>query len=95
MFSKSNSNASPSVNAGFALNILIIHALGDVISPVIVGFLNDWYGDKNKSFLVVGFMFLIAGTLWLIGARYLQRDTNHVAERWNRRSIRANINNCK
>jgi MFS transporter, Spinster family, sphingosine-1-phosphate transporter len=76
----------PSIRAaGFALNILIIHAFGDVISPVIVGLLNDWCGDMNKSFLVVGFMFLIAGALWLIGARYLQHDMDQVAERWNRR----------
>jgi MFS transporter, Spinster family, sphingosine-1-phosphate transporter len=72
----------PSIRAaGFALNIFIIHALGDVISPVIVGFLNDYYGDMNKSFLVVGLMFLIAGVLWLIGTRYLRQDTDQVAER--------------
>lgn len=61
--------------AAFALNIFVIHAFGDVISPVVIGFLNDWYGDMNKSFFVVGFMFLAAGVLWLVGARYLQRDT--------------------
>ncbi|MBZ5497178.1 MAG: MFS transporter [Acidobacteriia bacterium] len=59
----------------FALNIFVIHALGDVISPVIVGFLNDWFQDMNKSFLVVGLMFLAAGVLWLLGTRYLQKDT--------------------
>jgi MFS family permease len=61
--------------AAFAFNIFIIHAFGDVISPVVIGFLNDWYGDMNKSFSVVGLMFLAAGVFWLIGARYLQRDT--------------------
>ncbi len=61
--------------AGFALNIFVIHALGDVISPVIIGFLNDYYGDMNKSFFVVGLMFVVSGVLWLIGTRYLQRDT--------------------
>ncbi|MGA2260719.1 MAG: MFS transporter [Acidobacteriota bacterium] len=61
--------------AAFAFNIFIIHALGDVISPVIIGFLNDWFGDMNRSFLVVGFTFLASGVLWLLGARYLQRDT--------------------
>lgn len=66
----------PSMRAvAFALNIFIIHALGDVISPVIVGFLNDWFHDMNKSFLVVGMTFLAAGVLWLLGTRYLQRDT--------------------
>jgi MFS transporter, Spinster family, sphingosine-1-phosphate transporter len=61
--------------AGFAFNIFINHALGDVISPVVIGFLNDRYGDMNKSFLLVGLMFLTAGVFWLAGTRFLQRDT--------------------
>ncbi len=61
--------------AGFAFNIFIIHAFGDVISPVIVGFLNDKYGDMNRSFFWVGIMFLVAGVFWLAGVRYLKRDT--------------------
>ncbi len=61
--------------AGFALNILIIHAFGDVISPVIIGLLSDWFQDMNKAFFAVGLMFLVAGVLWLLGARHLQRDT--------------------
>jgi MFS family permease len=66
----------PSVRAiGFALNIFVIHALGDVISPVVIGLLNDYYHDMNKSFIVVGLTFLAAGVFWLIGARYLGRDT--------------------
>jgi MFS family permease len=66
----------PSVRAiGFALNIFVIHALGDVISPVIIGLLNDRYGDMNKSFRVIGLMFLVAGLFWLMGTRYLRRDT--------------------
>jgi len=72
----------PSIRAaGFALNIFVIHALGDVISPVVIGFLNDWFGDMNKSFLVVGLTFLAAGVLWLIGTRYLQRDTELASTR--------------
>jgi MFS transporter, Spinster family, sphingosine-1-phosphate transporter len=60
--------------AGFALNILVIHALGDVISPVVIGLLSDWLQDIGKAFLAVGVMFLVAGALWLFGARHLQRD---------------------
>lgn len=66
----------PSMRAvAFALNIFVIHAFGDVISPVVIGLLNDLLGDMNKSFLTVGLMFLVAGVLWLVGARYLKRDT--------------------
>jgi len=61
--------------AGFALNILLIHAFGDVISPVVIGVLGDRY-DMNRAFLVVGGMFLAAGVLWLFGARHLERDTS-------------------
>ena len=59
---------------GFALNIFVIHALGDVISPVVIGILSDKY-SLDVGFLVVGVMFVVAGALWLLGARYLQRDT--------------------
>jgi MFS transporter, Spinster family, sphingosine-1-phosphate transporter len=62
--------------AGFALNIFVMHAFGDVISPVIIGLLNDRYGDMNKSFFVVGLMFLVAGVFWLAGIRYLKHDTD-------------------
>ena len=66
----------PSMRAiGFAVNIFIIHALGDVISPVAIGCLNDWFRDMNKSFIAVGLMFPAAGIFWLAGTRYLQRDT--------------------
>jgi MFS family permease len=66
----------PSIRAaGFALNIFVIHALGDVLSPVLIGFFNDWCGDMNRSFRVVSLMFLVSGALWLAGTRYLERDT--------------------
>lgn len=60
--------------AGFALNIFVIHALGDVISPLLVGLIADKY-DMNAAFKVVGLMFLVAAACWLLGARYLARDT--------------------
>jgi MFS family permease len=69
--------------AGFAFCIFVIHALGDVISPVIIGLLNDYFHDMNKAFLVVGLAFLIAGVLWWWGTRYLARDTALAATRLN------------
>ena len=59
--------------AGFALNIFVIHTLGDVLSPVVIGVLSDKY-SLTVGFLVVGVMFLVAGAFWLLGARHLQRD---------------------
>ncbi|MCX8157949.1 MAG: MFS transporter [Verrucomicrobiae bacterium] len=64
--------------AAFALNILIIHLLGDVISPVIVGLVADRW-SLRAGFLLVGLMFLVSGALWLAGARHLARDTARAA----------------
>lgn len=60
--------------AAFALNILVIHLLGDVISPVIVGLVADRW-SLRAGFLVVGLMFLVSSALWLLGTRHLARDT--------------------
>ncbi len=69
----------PSIRAaGFALNIFVIHAFGDVLSPVVIGILGDRW-DMSHAFLVVGAMFLIAGIVWFLGARYLERDTARAA----------------
>jgi MFS transporter, Spinster family, sphingosine-1-phosphate transporter len=71
----------PSIRAAsFALNILLIHAFGDVLSPVVIGVLSDRY-NMHFAFVVVGAMFLVAGILWLLGARYLERDTALAATR--------------
>jgi MFS transporter, Spinster family, sphingosine-1-phosphate transporter len=71
----------PSLRAGaFALNIFIIHAFGDVLSPVVIGILTDRY-DMNLAFNVVGVMFVVAGVLWLLGTRFLQRDTEMATKR--------------
>jgi MFS family permease len=65
----------PSIRAtGFALNILIIHALGDAISPTIIGLING-YTNMTFGFLAVSFMFLLAAVCWFIGMKHLQRDT--------------------
>ena len=65
----------PSVRAtAFAVNILVIHALGDAISPPAIGWISDHY-SMDTGFFVVGLMFLVGGVIWLLGARYLAADT--------------------
>lgn len=65
----------PNIRAtAFALNIFVIHALGDAISPPLMGWIADKRG-MNAAFMLVGLTFLIGGVLWLWGARYLARDT--------------------
>jgi MFS family permease len=58
----------------FAVNILIIHALGDVISPPLIGAVAG-HADRNAAFLVVSGAMLVAGVLWLCGMKYLAADT--------------------
>jgi MFS family permease len=65
----------PSVRAsGFAINILIIHALGDAISPLVMGAIND-SSSMDTAIQAVSVVILAGGLLWLWGARYLEEDT--------------------
>jgi MFS family permease len=65
----------PSIRAtGFALNILIIHALGDAVSPLVLGAIAD-VSNMDFAFQIVSMIILLGGVLWLWGARYLGRDT--------------------
>ena len=59
---------------GYALNILIIHALGDVLSPFVIGLITDRY-NMDVAFRVVAVMFLCSSLVWFLGARYLDTDT--------------------
>lgn len=66
----------PSIRAtAFAINIFIIHLLGDVISPPILGALIGKENHYERAFLVVSLAVLIGGVFWLLGMRYLARDT--------------------
>ncbi len=64
----------PSIRAtAFALNIFIIHALGDVTAPPLIGWISKW--GWNCVFYVVAAATALGGLIWLYGARYLVRDT--------------------
>jgi MFS family permease len=69
----------PSIRAtAFAVNIFFIHAFGDAISPPIIGLLSDMTGgNMNVGFGVVGIMMIAGAIFWLLGARYLDRDTEN------------------
>jgi len=58
----------------FGINILVIHALGDAFSPVAIGFVQD-ISTLHTAFLIVSFLILIGGGLWVLGAKYLDEDT--------------------
>lgn len=58
----------------FAINILVIHALGDAISPLIIGFVSD-LSSLQTAFVGVSLLIPVSGVLWLWGAKYLDDDT--------------------
>jgi MFS family permease len=61
----------------FALNILVIHLLGDALSPWLIGWIKD-HGTWNLSFFAVSTVMLLAGIIWLCSSRALVRDTEAV-----------------
>jgi MFS family permease len=74
----------PQIRASaFAINIFVIHALGDAVSPSIIGLIADHYGGRKTGlqagFLAVSAFVFLGGLLWLWGIRYLARDTAAVS----------------
>ena len=61
-------------STAFALNILVIHALGDAISPAVIGYIASVW-NMNAGLFVVSLAILVGGILWLWGAKYLAHDT--------------------
>lgn len=79
----------PSIRASaYAVNILVIHLLGDALSPTLIGAVLDATkstdlprGNATLAFSLVGVAFFVGGLLWLLGARHLDRDTKAVLQR--------------
>lgn len=55
----------------FALSILLIHVLGDAISPPIVGIISRVTGDLHLGLLLVPITMAASGIVWAIGWRVL------------------------
>jgi MFS family permease len=69
---------SPAIRStAFALNIFIIHAFGDAISPPLIGWIAG-QTSMNFAFIIVSATMVLASVFWLIGTKYLQRDTEAV-----------------
>jgi fucose permease len=56
-----------------ALSIFIMHLLGDVPSPPLIGKLSDMY-SLAKAFLIVPVAILVAGIIWAYAAWRGARD---------------------
>ncbi len=72
----------PKMRVGaFAINIFLIHALGDVISPFIVGSVSDVTDLHFALIVVIPGAILLSGVFYLMGMRHIARDTEAVVER--------------
>jgi MFS family permease len=65
----------PAVRAtAFAINILVIHALGDVQAFWMLGYIGG-HTNMHVAFLFVSGIMLASGLVWLSGVKYLAADT--------------------
>ena len=67
-------------SAAFAVNILVIHTLGDVPSPSVIGAVAD-RASLKIGFVAVSAFMAVGGLIWLWGSRYLDRDTAEAPRR--------------
>jgi len=69
---------NPAVRAmAFAVNIFFIHALGDAISPSLLGWLSDQWGLRS-ALLITPLAMVVAGLLCFLCGRYVVRDMSSV-----------------
>src|SRR5438046_10717139 len=65
----------PAVRAtAFAMNIFVIHALGDVQAFWLLGYIGG-HTNMRVAFLFVSGIIFFSGLVWLIGVKYLSADT--------------------
>jgi MFS family permease len=57
----------------FAVNIFFIHALGDAVSPSILGWLSDQWGLRS-ALLITPCAMVLAGLLCFICGRFVVQD---------------------
>jgi MFS family permease len=60
--------------AAFAVNILIIHLLGDIPSPPVMGLVSEWTGTLFWGMALTLPALVASGLLYLRGARHLDAD---------------------
>jgi len=58
----------------FAVNIFFIHALGDALSPTVLGWLSDRWGLRT-ALLIAPLAILIAAALCFLCTRFIERDS--------------------
>ncbi|GMV27231.1 MAG: MFS transporter [Phycisphaerae bacterium] len=66
--------------SAYAICIFIIHALGDAISPPIMGAIKDRTGAWEGAFWLCAIAILGGGIAWLMGVKHLDRDTKRATD---------------
>nr|HPJ97048.1 hypothetical protein [Syntrophales bacterium] len=61
----------------FALNIFLIHALGDAISPTIIGWLSDLF-ELRLAMLIAPLFIFLALLFCLACCRFIDEDTSRI-----------------
>ncbi len=70
----------PAVRAmAFAINIFFIHALGDAVSPSIIGWFSDRW-DLRSALLITPFAMVLAGLLCFVCGRFVVKDMAQAEE---------------
>jgi MFS family permease len=65
---------APTLRArAFAVNIFVIHALGDAISPTLLGYLSDLWGLRN-ALLITPLAIALAAAFTFLAMRFIARD---------------------
>jgi len=65
----------PAVRAtAFAVNIFVVHALGDVQAFWLLGYIGG-HANMHVAFLFVSGIIFLSGLVWLVGVKYLPVDT--------------------
>jgi len=62
----------------FAVNIFFIHALGDAVSPSVIGVLSDMHGLRAALMITPG-MILLAAVFCFVCARFIEEDCAKVS----------------
>ncbi|MGC9976116.1 MAG: MFS transporter [Syntrophales bacterium] len=61
----------------FAVNILVIHALGDAMSPAALGWLSDRWGLRN-ALLITPVAFIVAAVFCFLCGRFIGEDSGKI-----------------
>jgi len=79
----------PAVRAtGFAVNIFVIHTLGDAVSPPLIGAVADRFNRSqdpshglNVGFAMTTALMVVGGVVWLWGTKFLAADMQAAPKR--------------